>query len=79
MIEDYSNPYLDKLNFKNKNENKIEDENENIKKLSDWIQENLINFNFVASNIIKSREHNHWRVRLQLVNSCDVLLNTCTK
>ncbi|VVC45407.1 Hypothetical protein CINCED_3A002913 [Cinara cedri] len=29
--------------------------------------------------MIKTREHKHWRVRLQLVSSCDVLLNKCIR
>lgn len=70
MIED-CNPYLGKeLVSKNENEDK--------KKLNDWIQENRVNFNLVTSHMNKTREHGHWRVRFQLVSSCDVLLTKCT-
>ncbi|XP_060879820.1 TELO2-interacting protein 1 homolog isoform X1 [Metopolophium dirhodum] len=52
--------------------------NDDKKILNDWIQENSTNFNLVATHMIKTREHQHWRVRLQLVSSCDVLLSKCT-
>lgn len=54
-------------------------ENDDKIKLSDWIQENSDNFNLVTSHMSKTREHQHWRVRFQLVRSCDILLNKCTR
>lgn len=71
MIED-CNPYLEKSIC---NDNKNDDK----QKLNDWIQENRTNFNLVATHMNKTREHQHWRVRLQLVSSCDVLLSKCTR
>jgi len=66
------NPYLNKeLDSKNENDNK--------KKLNDWIQENSVHFNLVTAHMIKTSEHQHWRVRLQLVNCCDLLLTKCTR
>lgn len=70
VIED-SNPYLGESHNKNENDSK--------KKLNDWIQENCKYFNLVESYMNKTREHQHWRVRLQLISSCDVLLNKCTR
>ncbi|XP_027842762.2 TELO2-interacting protein 1 homolog [Aphis gossypii] len=70
VIED-CNPYLEK-SICNDNEN------DDKQKLNDWIQENRTNFNLVATHMNKTREHQHWRVRLQLVSSCDVLLSKCT-
>lgn len=70
MIED-GNPYLGELLTKNESDIK--------KKINDWIQENSKNFILVESFMNKAREHQHWRVRLQLVSSCDVLLNKCTR
>uniref|UniRef100_A0A2H8TQG4 TELO2-interacting protein 1 n=2 Tax=Melanaphis sacchari TaxID=742174 RepID=A0A2H8TQG4_9HEMI len=69
VIED-CNPYLEKSLCNDRNDDK--------KKLNDWIQENRTNFNLVATHMTKTREHQHWRVRLQLVISCDVLLSKCT-
>ena len=70
MIEDY-NPYL--------GESICNDKNNDKKKLNDWIQGNGTNFNLVATYMTKTREHQHWRVRLQLVSSCNVLLSKCTR
>lgn len=70
MIED-CNPYLGESISNVKNDDK--------KILNDWIQENRANFNLVVTHMIKTREHQHWRVRLQLVSSCDVLLGKCTR
>lgn len=70
MIED-CNTYLGESICNVKNDDK--------KILNDWIQENSTNFNLVATHMIKTREHQHWRVRLQLVSSCDVLLSKCTR
>lgn len=63
--------YLGELDFKNENDSK--------KKLNDWIIENSDNFNLVALHMNKTKEHQHWRVRLQLVCSCDVLLKKCSR
>lgn len=71
MIED-CNPYLEKSIC---NDNKNNDK----QKLNDWIKENRTNFSLVATHMNKTREHQHWRVRLQLVSSCDVLLSKCTR
>lgn len=49
------------------------------KEMNDWIQGNSDKFNAVTSYMVKMREHKHWRVRLQLVSSCDILLNKCTR
>ncbi|XP_050532254.1 TELO2-interacting protein 1 homolog [Daktulosphaira vitifoliae] len=61
-----------------KNPNKNKNFYEELKIISDWIKENNQNFKLVASQLIKTREHHHWRVRLQLAISCDILLNKCT-
>jgi len=66
-----SNAYLGELDPKNENDSK--------KKLNDWIIENSDNFNLVALSMNKTKEHQHWRVRLQLVSSCDVLLKKCSR
>lgn len=70
IIEE-SNPYLGESLSKNENGAKNE--------LNNWIQDNSDKFNVVISHMIKSREHKHWRVRLQLVSSCDIILNKCTR
>lgn len=70
VIEDY-NPYI--------SESPSKPENTDKKKLNNWIQENSDKFNQVSSHMNKAREHQHWRVRLQLVSSSDVLLNKCTR
>lgn len=68
VIED-CNPYLgESISSVKKDDKKI---------INDWIQENRTNFNLVATHMIKTREHQHWRVRLQLVRSCDELLSKC--
>lgn len=74
IIEDthLMDPYLGKLNYEH-------DENDLKKKLNEWIKENCENFYFVNSHMNKTREHQHWRVRLQLVSSCNILLNKCTR
>lgn len=69
-IIDDCNPYLNESNSKNKNCNS---------KLNDWIQENKDNLSSVISQIILVRDHQHWRVRLQLVSSCDMLLKKCSR
>lgn len=70
MIED-CNPYLgESISSVKKDDKKI---------INDWIQENRTNFNLVATHMIKTREHQHWRVRLQLVRSCDELLSKCAR
>lgn len=70
MLED-CNPFLGEL--LPKNENGAE------KQLNDWIQENSDNFHLVSSLMTKTREHQHWRVRLQLAESCDLVINKCTR
>lgn len=70
VIEDY-NPYISESPSKAENTDK--------KILNDWIKENSNNFNLVNTHMNKAREHQHWRVRLQLVSSSDVLLNKCTR
>lgn len=70
VLKDY-NPYLCELLPIN--------ENDVQKELNDWIQENSENFQLVSSLMTKLREHQHWRVRLQLVSSCDFVLNKCTR
>lgn len=55
------------------------DQNDMKKKVSEWIKENSSNFKLVNSHMIKTREHHHWRVRLQLVKSCNILLNKCIR
>lgn len=74
VIEDthLMDPYLGKPNCEH-------DENDMKKKLNEWIKENSENFNLVNSHMNKTREHQHWRVRLQLVSSCNILLNKCTR
>lgn len=71
IIED-CNPYLGKMILEY-------NENDTKRKLNEWIKENNENFKLVASHMNKTREHQHWRVRLQLVNSCDILLNKCSR
>jgi len=70
ILED-CNPYINEVLFKSENDLK--------KKLNDWIQENNTNISLVTSQMIKTREHQHWRVRYQLVSSCDILLHKCTR
>lgn len=70
MLEDH-NPYLIQSCSQNKNDSR--------KKLNDWILENSVNFNLVATQMCNVREHHHWRARLQLVSSCDLILNKCTR
>lgn len=68
VIENH-NPYLVKSEPKINNETKYEG----------WIQDNSNKINQVTTLMIKTRDHQHWRVRLQLVISCEVLLNKCTR
>lgn len=49
------------------------------KNLKNWIQENSDKVNLITPHMIKTREHQHWKVRLQLVSSCEILLNKCTR
>lgn len=69
-IIDECNPYLCESNSKNEN---------GVSKLNDWIQENKDKFRLVTTKMISTRDHQHWRVRFQLVSSCDMLLNKCSR
>ncbi|XP_050436981.1 TELO2-interacting protein 1 homolog [Adelges cooleyi] len=73
VIED-GNPYNKHL--KTQVSKSLSDEE---KQLNGWIKENNKQFKVVLSYMIKTREHQHWRVRLQLVTSCNLLLNKCSR
>lgn len=70
-IHENNNAYLNESDIKNKNAYE--------KKLNDWIIEHNDKFNLVAVNMNKTKEHQHWRVKLQLVSSCNELLKNCTR